>query len=65
VHWQNKFKKKTGVLPPAEPSINQIGHLVKLSCGHNGRLSAVETHQLTQHIEMSDFIKEPASSEQL
>lgn len=39
----------------AEPSIDQIGHLIRLTCGHNGRLSDIEMGILSMHLERAGF----------
>ena len=39
VYWQCKLTKKAeAVFCLTEPKINQIGHLIPLSCGHNGKI---------------------------
>jgi len=38
-----------------EPSIEKVGYLIKLTCGHNGRLSEIEVGQLSMHMERAGF----------
>lgn len=62
MYWQNKFRKKTGLFTASEPSAQHVGHLIKLSCGHNGKPTDLEISLLTTHIELADFFKDPSSS---
>jgi hypothetical protein len=39
-----------------EPSVDVVGHLVKLKCGHNGRFSHDELRNLTMHLDFAGFI---------
>jgi len=56
VYWLSKAKMKSGVLfTIAEPTLDQVGHLIRLTCGHNGRLSDIEMGILSMHLERAGF----------
>lgn len=55
-YWISKIKVKEGVLfSMADPPLEQIGYLIRLSCGHNGRLSDIEMGMLSMHLERVGF----------
>ena len=55
-YWLSKVKSKVGVLfSIADPPLEQIGYLIRLTCGHNGRLSDIEMGMLSMHLERAGF----------
>lgn len=55
-----KTEPKTRALPLFatldEPCVRQVGHLVKFTCGHNGKPSDGETNNLTLHLDYAGFL---------
>jgi len=56
-YWTGKFKKKDN--PPLfglnSPTIQQVGYLIPLSCGHNGKPERNEIAMLAVHLELAEF----------
>ena len=48
-----------------EPSIDKVGYLIKLSCGHNGKLSDIELGLLRMQLEKAGFTREIPSNDHL
>lgn len=57
-YWQGKFKKKDEVplFGLNEPSISQVGHLISLTCGHNGKPERHEVSKLASHLDLAGFV---------
>jgi hypothetical protein len=54
-YWSGKFRKRQGFFALNEPSIDKVGHLIKLTCGHNGRPNITEMTILSIHIDLAGF----------
>jgi len=39
-----------------EPCVKQVGHLVKMACGHNGIPKEAEQNNLTLHLDYAGFL---------
>ena len=58
-YWLQKKKKDSKTLFNLnEPSIDKVGYLIKLSCGHNGKLSDIELGLLRMQLEKAGFTRE-------
>lgn len=56
-YWSLKFRANSQVLfTSQEPAVEKVGHIVKLTCGHNGRPSYVEIALIAAHIERSGLV---------
>lgn len=40
-----------------EPSVDQVGHLMSMNCGHNGKPSDGETMTIHYHLEAAGFVQ--------
>jgi len=49
------LKKKGSLFAINEPTVEQVGHLIKLTCGHNGKPSEVEISLINMHIDQAGF----------
>lgn len=59
------MKKKGALFAIDEPTVEQVGHIIKLTCGHNGKPSEVEISLINMHIEQAGFILRGASNNDL
>jgi len=55
-YWLLKGSSKGDVLfTMAEPTLDQVGHLIRLTGGHNGRISEIEMGLFNMHLERAGF----------
>ena len=62
-YWQGKFRKRQTLFAINEPSVDKVGHLIKVTCGHNGRPNITEMTILSIHIDLAGFSIEESSLE--
>jgi hypothetical protein len=63
-YWQSKYKKNSNrgddsveaLFAFDEPSIQRVGYLIPLQCGHNGKLERLEVALLSVHLELAGFL---------
>jgi len=57
-YWTGKLKKKDNnqsLFDLNSPTIQQVGYLIPLSCGHNGKPERNEIALLSVHLELARF----------